>query len=409
MEVSSSKIGVGILTYKRPDYFKQVLAKIPRNEIGILAIVNDGEDNYASEQDADVVFLNKKQLGVSVSKNILLKSLIDKGCEYLFLIEDDILIKDPKVFQKYIKTANSSGIHHLCFEKIAENEKSLKYSYELPDGSKLGFYHNPQGAFMYVHANLVKKLGFFDEKYVNAFEHIDFAYNLIQSQVAPPFWYFPDVLNSEDYLTDIPGSSLDSSITNKDKYKDNWQNSANHFIQKWGLFTSQIQDKGLEDLKYFLMSLQTRYSRKKISNKEKKLSIIIPYRNRETALTHIIPSLQEYVSKQVEDYEILVVEQANDKPFNKGLMNNIGCLNSTGDYLCFHDVDLIPEFADYSYPTLPSHLSSHCSQFNYINIPDKIMGGVILFTREHFTMVNGYSNEYSGWGKEDDDLYERCL
>jgi hypothetical protein len=43
-----------------------------------------------------------------------------------------------------------------------------------------------------------------------------------------------------------------------------------------------------------------------------------------------------------------------------------------------------------------------------VNIPDKIMGGVITFKNEHYEQVNGFSNEYEGWGKEDDDLYLRC-
>jgi len=112
----------------------------------------------------------------------------------------------------------------------------------------------------------------------------------------------------------------------------------------------------------------------------------------------------------VENYEILIMEQANDKPFNKGLLNNLGYSFSAkdSDYFCFHDVDLIPQYSDYSYPEKPSHISSHCSQFNYINIPDKIMGGVILFNSDDYKKVNGYSNQFNGWGKEDDDLYARC-
>ena len=91
------------------------------------------------------------------------------------------------------------------------------------------------------------------------------------------------------------------------------------------------------------------------------------------------------------------------------MLNNLGfLLNPDHDYYCFHDVDLIPEFSDYSYPEVPTHLSSHCSQFNYINIPDKIMGGVIMFKKEHFQKTNGYPCTYVGWGKEDDALYLRC-
>jgi hypothetical protein len=296
----------------------------------------------------------------------------------------------------------------LCYEKVAGNEKTLKYTLEQPDGVKIGFYTNPQGAFMFINANILKKIGMFDEGYTNAFEHIDFEYTLAKKVVAPPFWYFPDLLNSEDYLTDIEGSNENSSITNKDHYKENWDKSAAYFVQKWGHFTNAIPDPSTKIFENTLFHLQNSYSRKTLVNKGHKLSVIIPYRKREEALKTIIPALEAYLPKQVEDYEILVIEQGNDKPFNKGLMNNIGATKANGDYFCFHDVDLIPQYSDYSYPTRPSHISSHCSQFNYVNIPDKIMGGVILFTKEHYSQVNGYSNEFNGWGKEDDDLYTRC-
>ena len=262
---------------------------------------------------------------------------------------------------------------------------------------------------MYINANLVKKLGYFDEQYMNAFEHIDFAYNLIKKNIAPPFWYFPDLLNSQDYLTDIEGSSNDSSITNKDKYNENLKKSAEYFVKKWGYFTNSIKDVGVDEVDKVLIQLQQNYSRKTIVNKDKKLSIIVPYRNRETARRLLIPRLKEYVSKQVENFEIIVVEQFNNELFNKGLMNNIGfLLHPNSDYYCFHDVDLIPEFSDYSYPEIPSHLSSHCSQFNYVNIPDKILGGVITFKKEDFEKVNGYPISYIGWGGEDNNLYVRC-
>jgi hypothetical protein len=409
MERPSSEIGVGLITYNRPEYYSQVLKNIPRNEIGHLTIVNDGDYIYVNQTDGDDVICNNKQLGVSKSKNIAIKNLVDKGYEHIFIIEDDILIKDPKVFQYYIKAAQSTGIHHLCFEKIADNGKNLKYTITQPDGVQIGFYHNPQGAFMYINSNLIKKLGYFDENYTNAFEHIDFAYNLINKKVAPPFWYFPDLLHSEKYLTDVSGSNENSSITNKGSYQENWDKSAQYFIKKWRHFTNSIKDEGERNLQIELIKIQNNYSRKKLINKGKKLSVVIPYRDRENALKNIVPSLQNYLSKQVEDFEIIIIEQDNKEPFNKGLLNNIGFSKSTGDYVCFHDVDLIPELADYSYPKNPTHMSSHCSQFNYINIPDKIMGGVILFTREHYKKVNGYSNEYVGWGKEDDDLYERCV
>lgn len=36
-----------------------------------------------------------------------------------------------------------------------------------------------------------------------------------------------------------------------------------------------------------------------------------------------------------------------------------------------------------------------------------IFGGAGSFTREHFELINGFSNKFWGWGGEDDDLYKR--
>ena len=36
-----------------------------------------------------------------------------------------------------------------------------------------------------------------------------------------------------------------------------------------------------------------------------------------------------------------------------------------------------------------------------------IFGGATLFTPDEFKKVNGFSNEYYGWGGEDDDMFNR--
>jgi len=141
-----------------------------------------------------------------------------------------------------------------------------------------------------------------------------------------------------------------------------------------------------------------------------KLAVVIPYRDREENMKILLPELNEYLDKQNIVRKIYVIEQEPGKTFHRGLMRNIGFLeaDSDCDYFVFHDVDMVPKTTDYSYESNPTHLAVAASQFNYGLPYDGYFGGVVMFTREDFTKINGYSNEYVGWGGEDDDLLYRC-
>ena len=45
--------------------------------------------------------------------------------------------------------------------------------------------------------------------------------------------------------------------------------------------------------------------------------------------------------------------------------------------------------------------------FNYQLPYDGIFGGVSAMSVKHFNFVNGFSNQFWGWGGEDDDMAER--
>tara|TARA_R100000008_G_scaffold29878_1_gene16514 strand:- start:1308 stop:2744 length:1437 start_codon:yes stop_codon:yes gene_type:complete len=142
-----------------------------------------------------------------------------------------------------------------------------------------------------------------------------------------------------------------------------------------------------------------------------KLGVIIPYREREEHLERFIEYFTEFMSDKKINYQIFVIEQYDLKPFNRGRLLNIGykiAIQNGCDYVCFHDVDMLPEEVDYSYPTKPTHLASQLSNYNYGMPYDEYFGGVTLFNKYDFELVNGYSNEYIGWGFEDDDLLNRC-
>lgn len=152
---------------------------------------------------------------------------------------------------------------------------------------------------------------------------------------------------------------------------------------------------------------------------DKKLGVIVPFRNREKHLVKFVPAIHEFLDKQKIQHEVLVIEQQDDKLFNKGRLLNIGAsiMQDKCDYFCFHDIDMVPEIASYAYINRPVLLANSVSQFDAD--PNKTtevwhhhptyFGGVVMISVEDYFAINGFSNNYWHWGYEDDDFHLRCL
>jgi hypothetical protein len=143
----------------------------------------------------------------------------------------------------------------------------------------------------------------------------------------------------------------------------------------------------------------------------KKLGIIVPYRNRPEQLEIFTEHMSKYLKDL--DYELIIVEQQDENDFNRGKLLNIGFLKAEKlgcDYVVFHDIDMLPIDVDYSYSDKVIHLVDELETpegFERDNF-DEYFGGVTLFPSNIFKEINGYTNDYWGWGFEDDNLMLRC-
>ena len=104
-----------------------------------------------------------------------------------------------------------------------------------------------------------------------------------------------------------------------------------------------------------------------------RVALIVPFRNREPNLKIFLNNLHRLLVKQQLDYGIYLIEPIQNVTFNRGLLMNIGFIESLKltknkwDCFIFHDVDLIPEDERNLYvcSDQPRHMSSSVSTFNY--------------------------------------------
>lgn len=128
--------------------------------------------------------------------------------------------------------------------------------------------------------------------------------------------------------------------------------------------------------------------------------------------------------------------QAGNYTFNRAKLMNVGFREAMReedwDCLFFHDVDLIPEDDRNTYmcDSNPKHAAIAMDKFGYkyvlswlsisrlqedhkyscvlfypCRLPYKMyFGGVSALTPLHYLKMNGFPNNYWGWGGEDDDI-----
>lgn len=271
------KIGVGIITCNRPEYLKQLLQSIIPCKFDELVIVNDGEHIDNIEFKSQFTYIkNETNLGVGKSKNKALKHLLDKECDYIFLIEDDMLIKRADVFDQYIKACKVSGIQHFNYGPGSPfNRKQTIQNFDLHNRHilnqhsepnpkliidykdlQIALYEHTVAMFSFFTKEVLQKVGLIDENYYNAWEHVDHTYMIIKAGYHPPFWWFADIANSTDYLEEAPGAIDNSSIANKnEQWEKNVYGGREVYLKKHGHYPNQPPQVSMETVINFLKNL----------------------------------------------------------------------------------------------------------------------------------------------------------
>lgn len=288
--MSSYKIGVGIVTCDRLNFLETCLKSLPVFK-GPIAIVNDGKQDitpFVEEhklKDSIKLIQHKENKGVGISKNDALRYLLDQDVDHIFLLEDDMIIKRDDVFETYIKASEASGIlhmnygpgspfnriqdtsimwdlhnRHLCKQDTEPNPKMIV---ECKGGIKIALYEHTVAMFSYFHREVLEKVGLHDEAFYNAWEHVDLTYRIIKAGYHPPFWYFADIENSHQYITEAPNAIDSSSIANKqEQWAKNVYGGREIYKKKHGHYPNMPPFHTPDDVVKSLKTIYKKYGKK---------------------------------------------------------------------------------------------------------------------------------------------------
>lgn len=237
------KIGVGITTYQRFDRFKECfehLLKCNRDIEEIIVIDDcsvkdrDKYDAYFELPHPNVkFFVNEKNYGVGVSKNKILKYFYERDYDYIFTLEDDINVVSPDFAKKYIEAVDKTGFHYWNF--AVHGTMNTYYGIRKKDNYSYKVYPNIVGALSLHTRHLIETVGYYDEDYFNAMEHVDYYYKASILGLCSSFWSFNDIIDNECFVVEQVNSINDSAIRPRADWADNVEKGYKLFKKKNGV------------------------------------------------------------------------------------------------------------------------------------------------------------------------------
>ena len=269
--VNNEKVGIGIITCNRKDSFASLFNAIcSANDIDDVVIVKNLEydylendpqkliDNAKSEYLKDFHYVHEtKKLGIAHNKNLAARHLLENGCEHIFIVEDDIKLKDVSVFRKYVETAKEFKLEHLNFGRSFDT--MILHDWLKPVATiggkshKLDIFNRLSGDFSYFTANALRIAGLYNEKYINALDHCEHTYRMSLLGFYTPFYAFADIENSTDYIED---TGTHTTIQHDSQHEVDVQNAFKLFVQTYGKTLKDVKYPTQEELVNFLRNKQ---------------------------------------------------------------------------------------------------------------------------------------------------------
>lgn len=227
------KIGVGIITYNRPDFLEKCYNSVPLSADEII-VVNDG-DSIDLKVKNNTTIKHSNHQNVGKAKNIAMQHLLDSKCDYIFTMEDDIEITDKDIFSKYINAHKETGIHHFNFgfsqrENLDQNLNPIFRKVVDYGNTKIILTKHILGAFTFYTKTALQSIGLHYYKFNKGHgDHLELTYRAHKLGFATPFWWFADIFESWRMIKNLSNMSDDSKVRNPQTFWNNFNEASENF------------------------------------------------------------------------------------------------------------------------------------------------------------------------------------
>lgn len=145
--------------------------------------------------------------------------------------------------------------------------------------------------------------------------------------------------------------------------------------------------------------------------------IITSYRARDAQtfrrdqLVKMIENVKLYFTKNKVDFKMVICEQNNDVKFNRGILLNIGFIESEKKFA--FEKKYMHLNVDYNLDinvAFPQKIMAHQKGFlDLYRPPLPVLGAACVFDTNSYLQCNGFPNDLYGWGGDDWAIYNRIV
>lgn len=264
-----------VITCNREGFFQNLMKSIDPESAAQIYVVNAGNKYTQYPDNVEVIFPKRNPTVVGIAKNIGLRRAKKDGYKYLFLVEDDILIKDNKVWEEYILTAADSGlwtaqlsygVHGgIAGGNVASDGSPKRRAVIDYTVKKVDLYLYSFQALTLIHGDHLTDSVFFKETYSNAAEHLDQHQTVfLKEHKGLPIMWHPDIHNSFLYISDQDANHDSSVIRKSPDFNKNFSDAWGEFKERFGYYPQNAPVFSQENVLHMLTDIEGNFAEKSL-------------------------------------------------------------------------------------------------------------------------------------------------